>query len=68
MAVPAPLHRPHSRPCHQPDSRRKGWVLAMLAAKAAVRGSGPGFAALAASARLTASQGREDGSEEQGLG
>ena len=40
----------------------------MLAAKAAVRGSGPGFAALAASARLTASQGREDGSEEQGLG
>jgi len=31
-AVPVPLRRPHSRPCRQPVSRRKGWVLAMLAA------------------------------------
>lgn len=46
---------------------RKGWVLPMLASKLAVRGSGPASRPCP-SARLTASQGREDGSEEQGLG
>lgn len=39
----------------------KGWVLAMLAARAATRGSGPGFAALANPCAFRLMRGHRDG-------